>query len=230
MKIDRSIEFAESQQERACQKLRTDILEGELPPLCKLQIANLRERYDTSVGPVREALSRLAAEGLVVKRGQRGHWVAPVSVDEFQEITRLRLMLEVDALRQSIANGNLEWEANVVGAMHRLKSVQANAARGSRALARGEERENREFHKALISHCPSEWQLRFVDMLYDHSARYRMLCIVTDSNKLDLQQKEHVKIMEAALARDVDSACDALAAHIEKSSQSVVAAIFGDQS
>jgi GntR family transcriptional regulator, carbon starvation induced regulator len=230
MKIDGSIEFAASQQERACQQLRTDILEGELAPLSKLQIANLRERYETSVGPVREALSQLTAEGLVVKKGQRGHWVAPVSLDEFQEISRLRLMLEVDALRQSIRNGNLEWEANVVGAMHRLKSVQANAGRDPRDLARAEERENREFHKALISRCPSNWQLRFVDMLYDHSARYRMLCIVTDANKLDLQQKDHLKIMQAALAREMDQACDALTVHIESASRSVVTAIFGKQS
>ena len=62
-------------------RLREDILAGELLSLSKLHISNLRQRYETSVGPIREALSRLSGEGLVNKRGQRGHWVAPVSLE-----------------------------------------------------------------------------------------------------------------------------------------------------
>lgn len=215
-----------SQQDRACQELRNDILEGELAPLSKLQISNLKDRYATSVGPVREALSRLTAEGLVIKKGQRGHWVAPVSVDEFRNITHLRLMLEVDALQQSIGNGDLEWEGNVVGAMHRLKSVQTADRDDLKSFARDEERENRAFHKALISRCRSRWQLRFIDTLYDQTARYRRLSVLKHGNDHDIQQKEHESIVKAVLARDNEAAVQALVTHIENSSASVISAVF----
>jgi DNA-binding GntR family transcriptional regulator len=225
MTFDTLNEIPMSQQNRACQQLRNDILEGELAPLSKLQISNLKDRYATSVGPVREALSRLTAEGLVIKRVQRGPWVAPVSVDEFRHITHLRLMLEVDALQQSIGNGDLEWEAIVVGAMHRLKSVQNADKDDLKSFVRNEERENRAFHKALISRCPSDWQLRFIDSLYDQTARYRRFSALKHADEQHIQQKEHEGIMKAALARDTKAACQALVSHIEKSAVIVTSTI-----
>ena len=101
------------------QALRNDILEGEIEPEAKLSIAVLAERYGSSSAPVREALSRLAAEGLVTRRGQRGYWAAPISSAEFIEVSRLREMLEVDAFRQSVELGDLDWEAEIAGARHR---------------------------------------------------------------------------------------------------------------
>ena len=219
-----------SQQERAYARLREDILAGELLPLSKLHISNLRQRYETSVGPIREALSRLSGEGLVNKRGQRGHWVAPVSLEEMRDVTRLRVMLETDALRQSIRGGDLEWEAQIVGAMHRLKSVHSASWPDPKALARAVEKENRDFHMALISRCPSRWQLRFISTLYDQTARYRRLSVLRQPEQVDPKQEGHRQIMEAALARDADAACDSLTVHIEAATESITNAVFARQS
>jgi len=219
-----------SQQERAYARLREDILAGELLPLSKLHISNLRQRYETSVGPIREALSRLSGEGLVNKRGQRGHWVAPVSLEEMRDVTRLRVMLETDALRESIRGGDLEWEAQIVGAMHRLKSVHSASWPDPKALARAVEKENRDFHMALISRCPSRWQLRFISTLYDQTARYRRLSVLRQPEQVDPKQEGHRQIMEAALARDADAACDILTVHIEAATESITNAVFARQS
>jgi GntR family transcriptional regulator, carbon starvation induced regulator len=218
-----------SQQDRAYVRLREDILAGELLPVSKLHISNLRQRYETSVGPIREALSRLSGEGLVNKRGQRGHWVAPVSLEELRDVTRLRVMLETDALRESIRSGDLEWEAQIVGAMHRLKSVHSAAWHDPKALARAVEKENRDFHVALISRCPSRWQLRFISTLYDQTARYRRLSVLRQPEQVDPRQEGHRQIMEAALARDADGACERLTTHIESATESITNAVFARQ-
>lgn len=215
-----------SQQDRAYVRLREDILAGELLPLSKLHISKLRQRYETSVGPIREALSRLSGEGLVNKRGQRGHWVAPVSLEEMRDVTRLRVMLETDALRHSIRRGDLEWEAQIVAAMHRLKSVHGASWDDPKALARAVEKENRDFHMALISCCPSRWQLRFIGALYDQTARYRRLSVLRQPEQVDPSQAGHREIMDAALARDADSACDGLTVHIEAATARITDAVF----
>lgn len=218
-----------TQQDRAYQQLRADILHGDIGPSTKIQISELKDKYATSIGPIREAVSRLAAEELVVKRGQRGYWVAPVSLAEFQSINRLRTMLEVDALRLSILNGDLDWEARVVGAMHRLTSIETQLTKRNRkSCAKQIVEENVRFHLTLIDCCGSEWQMRFVGTLYDHTQRYWRLSVLTrkDEEELNIQKGDHEKILSAALARNLDEACRALTDHIAKSAQSVIAAIF----
>lgn len=204
--------------------LRDDILNGSIEPSSKLQIAVLSERYATSAAPVREALSRLAAEGLVVKKGQRGFWAAPVSLDEFKDVSRLRVMLEVDALRQSIMHGDLEWEAQIVGAHHREQSVRNMAKGDLLAYAADLIRENRSFHMALIANCPSRWQKRFISTLYDQSERFRRLSVLND-REIRHEQGEHERLMSAAFARDSETACRLLQGHIEDSTSRVLAAL-----
>ncbi|MEH6648665.1 MAG: GntR family transcriptional regulator [Motiliproteus sp.] len=208
--------------------LRDDILSGSLKPSSKLQIAALKERYETSAAPVREALSRLAAEGLVIKKGQRGFWAAPVSMEEFRDVSRLRVMLEIDAFKQSIENGDLEWEATIVGARHREKAVTAQANGDLASAAGALINENRAFHLALIANCPSDWQKRFISTLYDQSERFRRLSIL-NTEEVTNEQSEHEAIMAAAFSRDVKKACSLLTSHIEDSTQRVLDAVFSDK-
>ena len=73
------------------ERLRNDIIAGRLEPTAKLRIEELRETYETSASPLREALNRLAGEGFVTAEGQRGFYVAPISLKELDDITRLRI-------------------------------------------------------------------------------------------------------------------------------------------
>lgn len=212
------------------QQLRNDILEGEIEPESKLSIAVLAERYGSSAAPVREALSRLAAEGLVTRRGQRGYWAAPISAEEFVEVSRLREMLEVDAFRQSIQLGDLDWEARIAGARHRELAVRKQTDFNESDAAVQRTRENRRFHMALISGCPSQWQLRFISTLYDQSERFRRLSL---SHAVDSSVKprvdEHEQIMQAAFRRDVKTACELLRLHIVHANEQVMKTLFPEK-
>lgn len=210
------------------QQMRNDILDGSIAPSAKLSIAQLSSRYGASAAPVREALSRLSAEGLVVRKGQRGYWAAPVSVEEFVEVARLREMLEVDAFRQSVEHGDLDWEAEIAGARHRELTVRRNAQGRYGEYAGELIRENRRFHMALISACPSVWQLRFISTLYDQSERFRRLSLISLSEASPTED-EHEAIMDAAFRHDTEAGCALLKVHIERSNQRVIETLFPER-
>ncbi len=86
--------------ETAYRQIRADILFGRLLPSQKLKLDGLREHYGTSVSTLREILSRLSSEGLIVAEGQRGFEVAPISAKNLKEIASLRQLLEAHALEQ----------------------------------------------------------------------------------------------------------------------------------
>ncbi len=202
-----------SSQLRAYEQLRLDLMNGFFPPSSKLQISALAERYDTSVGPIREALSHLDAEGLVSKRGQRGYWAAEISTVEFEEVSRLRVILETDALERSILNGDLDWESAIVGAMHRVKSALASAQANPNAVPDTLIQQNRAFHMALIAACGSRRQIDFITTLYDQTERFRRRSSL-DEKEVQQEFEEHQQLMNAALARDAKTACRLLQGHI----------------
>jgi len=139
--------------ESAYRALRRDIIEGRLAPGEKLRVEHLKDNYGVGAGTLREALSLLISDALVVSQGQRGFRVAPVSLEDFEDITQTRVMLECDALRQSIAMGDDAWEASLLAAFHRLAKAEEKRI-GSEDREEWEER-NRIFHEVLIAACPS---------------------------------------------------------------------------
>ena len=200
-------------------RIRQDIILGALQPSSKLKLEKLSKSYGVSVNTLRESLSRLAADGLVVVEGQKGFAVLPVSTEDLREITEMRQMLECHALRQSIANADLDWEARLVGAYHKLSKVEALVEAEPETYGDAWERYNLEFHDALIANCRSRWLKLFHRAMYDHSQRYRMLSLKTKPFPRSQSAKEHAQILEAALAGDVETAERLLAAHILKGAE-----------
>lgn len=96
--------------EIALRKLRSDVLAGNLEAGSKLKIDTLQQEYAISSSPLREALSRLTQEGLVRSDERKGFRVAPLSIEDLEDITRMRLMLDIEALQESIAMGDDEWD------------------------------------------------------------------------------------------------------------------------
>ena len=201
------------------ERIRQDIILGALQPSAKLKLEALSKSYGASVNTLRESLSRLAADGLVVAEGQKGFTVLPVSMDDLREITEMRQLLECHALRQSFANADLDWEAGLVGAYHKLSKVEALVEAEPEVYGDAWERYNQEFHQALIANCRSRWLKAFHKAMYDHSQRYRMLSLKTKPFPRSQSATEHAQILEAALARDVDRAERVLAAHILKGAE-----------
>jgi len=202
-------------------QLRADLLGGALEPGSKLAIEALSERYATSQTPLREALNRLVADGLVERREQRGFVVAGISADDLAEITKTRCWLEEIALRESILAHTTEWEEALVLAHHRL-------ARTPRSLATDRFENNpqweplhRAFHRALIAGCGSQWLLNFCDQLADQHHRYRRLSAPRAFAKRGVKA-EHQQLLEAAIAGQADEAVQLLRAHFERTAKIIL--------
>ncbi len=201
--------------EHVYSQVKGDIVNLRLRPGAKLPIDELRARYSVSSSTIREALLLLVAEMLVTAEGQRGFHAAPASYDDFQEITRLRKMMESLALRELIAGGDDNWESGVVAAFHKLNLIDLRQMRKSEDLAREWDERNHAFHEALVGACKSHWVRRFRRILYQSSARYRRVSLQVVNVRPGVQQ-EHKAIMEAALSRNADLACKLSDAHIER--------------
>lgn len=205
--------------DRAYAALREDVLAGRLAPASRLKLAALQKTYGLGISPLREALMRLAAEGLLRAEGQRGFTVAAVSLEELRDLTATRQHLEIAALREAIARGDEDWEAGVVASFHRLSRTPLPAD-ASEAEATGLwEQRHRAFHHALVAACGSPWTLRLVGQLVDQTERYRRARLLGARPRAALARDvdaEHRKIMEAALARDADEASRLLGAHLAR--------------
>src|SRR6188508_2289495 len=107
--------------ERAATLVEHDILAGHLAPGSRLGIIDLVQRYDIGATPLREGLSRLISRGLIVGIGQRGFRVADVSREDLKDITQMRTVVEIEALRLAMAHGDDVWEAGIVSALHQMR-------------------------------------------------------------------------------------------------------------
>ncbi len=199
--------------ESAYRALRRDIIRGRLAPNEKLRVEHLKDNYGVGAGTLREALSLLIADALVVSQGQRGFRVAPVSLADFADIMRNRVMLECEALRQSIALGDDAWEGEVLAAFHRLSKAEEKLIANSDS-EEWEER-NRVFHEVLIAASPSRWLKHFLAILYHQTERYRWLSRKQQTIPHDALAT-HETLLQAVLARDAEKATAILTDHLQQ--------------
>ena len=208
--------------EDAYTHLRRDIIRGHWKPQEPLRMHQLSDRYGMGQSPLREALSRLQAERLVVLMPLKGFTVAPLSPFEMWDAITFRILLETEALRLSIAKGDDAWEAAIVAALHAL-ILQARRAETQDADPDAFESCHHKFHRALIAACNSPRMLEQFDRLYAECERYRFPTLGPAAPvKRDIQS-EHRAIAEATLARDADTACTLLAAHYRQTAEQVEA-------
>lgn len=194
------------------ERLRDDILAGALAPGSKLRIEYLADRYETGTSPLREALNRLLADGLVRREEQRGFFVAPVSPEELTEFTKTRCWVEDIALRESIAHGGDDWEERIIITSHRLLRVPRSLKPGTYESNPEWERRHVLFHQALLSACGSRPLLAFCDQLQQLTFRYRQLAAAKSYPRHD-EQGEHEAVVTATLARDAELATRLLTDH-----------------
>jgi DNA-binding GntR family transcriptional regulator len=194
-------------------RLRADILACRLAPGARLKINELCAALGVSLGAVREALSRLTAEGLVVSEAQKRFEVAPISVADLEDLTQARIEIETLCLKRAIAARGIDWETGLVAAFHRLSRTPARAAGDEQRLSEDWARAHADYHLALVAACQSTWLLRVRAMLYAQSERYRRLSAPVTEGRRNVTA-EHRSIMAAALAGDAEKACALLAEHL----------------
>ena len=180
-------------------RIRNDILNSRLPPGAKLRFETMRANYNSGLAPLREALTRLAFEDLVILQDQKGFCVSPMSIDDLKDLTQTRLLVEIQALKLSLERGDDEWEARLLAAHHRLKKATDNKAPGRISDSPEWEERHRDFHHEMVSACGSRHLVMTRDRLFDLSDRYRRLIPIDPS----LSVPEHTEMVEFALARDL---------------------------
>ncbi len=202
-------------------RLRADLLTCRLAPGEKLRIDVLCARLSAGSSAIREALSRLAAENFVVIEPQRGFRVAPISFGELRDLTRVRCQVEGSCIRDAIQHGDVEWEAGLMTALHRLSKLPMRAegdpTRYNDAFALA----HTAFHAAVVAACASPWLLRTREYLYFQHDRYRWISMPLATVERDVHG-EHTRIAEAALARDADRAVQAMTDHLELTAEIIL--------
>ncbi|MBX3567884.1 MAG: FCD domain-containing protein [Rhizobiaceae bacterium] len=206
------------------EQLRHDIISCRLLPGSKINIQALVQKYEVSLGAVREALSKLSAEGLVNAKAQRGYTVADVSPEDLAELTDARVRIEQECLKLAIDKGGLDWETDIVAALHRLSHTPYTMPGDPAVLDQRWVKAHREFHRSLVSACGNRWLLRIRAQLYDQSERYRQLSVPLARTERDVAL-EHRNIAEAVIARDATRACAAIASHMWTTTQIVTTAL-----
>jgi DNA-binding GntR family transcriptional regulator len=202
-------------------ELRADLLNGRFEPGQRLKLVSLGERFDVSLSVVREALTRLAEQGLVVANPQRGFSVRSLSVEDLADLTQVRVQIETLALRQSFERGDLAWETRVLGTHHTLERTPVNADDGrfNEAWAPA----HRTFHQALLSGSGSPRLEDIATGLRDSFELYRRwYWALTDDHTRDIPA-EHRLLKDLALERDTSRAVEVLTAHIERAPCALIA-------
>jgi len=205
------------------EQLRERLISGAFKPGERLHVDKLRLEYGVSTSTMREAISRLLIDSLVISEQQRGFRVAPLSLKDFRDITDARKVIEEQALRASLANRTEEWEAELVGAFHRLSSVEHRLlVEGQCDLAADWDARNAYFHDCLVKNCNNTWLIRFRRTLHQHSYRYHRMILGDTTLRRDVRA-EHRAIFDAAMAGDVEKCVALIDAHIEASYSGLVA-------
>jgi GntR family carbon starvation induced transcriptional regulator len=201
-------------------RLRQDIVGCRLKPGEALKFDALRSAFGASFSTLREALTSLSAEGLVVAEEQRGFRVAPVTTEDLLDVTNARVLIEIELLRRSIAQGGDDWEIAVISTLHRLGRIEERLS-GQHTQDGEWKIAHRQFHEALVSGGRSPTLLGIRALLFERAERYRNLSSMFRPHSRD-KAGEHRAIMQAAIARDTDQAIALIEAHIRSTSDNVV--------
>lgn len=205
-------ETAETVSDIVFRQIRQDIISGTLAPGAKIKLEQAKERYSISVSSLREILSRLTTENLVLAEGQRGFEVSPATRKELEELADLRTVLETHAIGLSFSTGNLEWEGRIVAAHHKLAAAEKKLLAGDASRTIDWVRYDWEFHQAIVSACNSATLVAALSSVFDRFLRYHMLA---QSFRGRAVVEDHKLLFELALKRDVEGARSVIRRHIE---------------
>lgn len=207
----------------AYRRLKADILACRLIPGERLMIKELADSLGVSLGGVREALARLAAEDMAIATAQKGYCVPSVSLKELVDLTETRVLIETTCLRDSIENMDLETETALLASFHRLSKLTERDPNNPIVINEAWQSAHGIFHNALVAACKNNWMLKIRVSLYEQSERYRQLSVPLATKKRNVN-KEHSAIFDAVMDRDADRATEQLAKHLRKTSQILMGA------
>ena len=187
----------------AADTVRAMIVDGRLVDGARVNEVKLASALGVSRTPLREALSRLAAEGALDARPRLGFFVRPLAVTEFEQLYDLRPLLDPEALRL----GGLPSP----GTLARLGRMNATlgARVGSAALAHDDA-----WHLELVAACPNRILLEMIQHVMSRTRRYE-LALMREARHVAVAAADHGAILDALSAGDLEAACAALKQNLE---------------
>ncbi|MBN6036463.1 GntR family transcriptional regulator [Amycolatopsis sp. 195334CR] len=198
--------------ERVHDHLRNAIMRGDRPPGEALKPQDIAKERGVSLAVVREALVRLVGEGLADRLPNRGFAVPAYSDRRWQEIAEARRSIEPVVLRLSVERGDVEWEARVRAAHHRLVRTPTHVEEEGEYYSAAWSEAHRVFHRTLLEGCGNPVLLETFDRLWTASELARRWSAHRNPERDGVA--EHQRLEEVALARDADAAAEVLAAHL----------------
>jgi len=193
-------------------RLQAEIAIGTLLPGNRVKVNDLAAAWKVSPGPVREAVQRLAARGVLTMTPQRGARVATVSLREARELYALRIQLEPQALQNSVEHSDQAYLDEVQAAYASFMALQKRRG-ADRPTASEVYGRHRDFHDATLGRCTDGWLLHLVGVLMDQTMRYVRYSYARPAPRLD----EHAALFERILAGDVEGSVVSLRAHLAES-------------
>lgn len=198
--------------ERVHARLQEAIMRGEYAPGEALKPQELAQQHQVSLAVVREALVRLVGEGIAVRLPNRGFAVPDFSDRRWQQIAEARRTIEPVMLRLAIERGDLDWEARVRAAHHRLTRTPAYVPEEGEYYSSAWSEAHRVFHRTLLDGCGNPVLLDTFDRLWTAGELARRWSAQRTPDRDGAA--EHRRLEEAALARDADTAAEVLAQHL----------------
>ncbi|MDN5857409.1 MAG: GntR family transcriptional regulator [Pseudonocardia sp.] len=207
---------SESVNAQVLSALRTAVITGELVPGGLYSVQVLADQLGVSRTPVREALIKLAQQGMVRFERNRGVRVLLTSLHDLEEVFALRLLLEPPAVRRAVTR---------LDATQR-KELRRIFAQMEKAAGAGDEftmfEHDRRFHRSLLEASGNARLAAFVDGLRDMVLR-RGVSTAHSSRSLDDIVTEHRAILELADAGDAAGAAEAMRAHVRHTAELLIA-------
>ncbi|MFI2264206.1 GntR family transcriptional regulator [Streptomyces tubercidicus] len=207
--------------ERVYFLLRGAIMRGEFTPGEALKPQELAKEHQVSLAVAREALVRAVGDGIADRLPNRGFAVPPLSDRRWQEIAEARRATEPVILRMAIERGDVDWEARVRAAHHRLARTPATVPEEGEHLSEAWSEAHRVFHRTLLDGCGNPFLLDTFDRMWTASELARRWSAHRTPDREFAA--EHRRLEQAALARDPDAAAKVLAQHLTLTAASLTA-------
>jgi DNA-binding GntR family transcriptional regulator len=202
--------------EEIYRQLREEVLSCTIMPGQSLHENELASRFGVSKSPIRDALMRLEADGLVIVQSRKGYRVAPVSVSDASDMYEFRARIE-EAVMEIVAESASDDE---LASLNRFRDPDAWANKGGFIAY------NRDFHRSVANLCRNK-RLRAVALdLIDQFNRFTFVSLaVIGPEHYDRPLADHIAIIDQLQAREARKAARLAGQHLERGRRRVVGAL-----
>ena len=207
--------------EQVYERLKDAIMRGDHKPGEALKPQDLAGRQGVSLAVVREALVRMVGDGLADRLPNRGFAVPAFSDRRWQEVMEARRTIEPVLLRTSVERGDIDWEARVRAAHHRLARTPPFEPDEGAYYSAAWSEAHRVFHRTLLEGCANPVLLETFDRMWTASELARRWSAHRNPDRDGVD--EHRRLEEAALARDADTAAEVLVQHLTQTAAGLTA-------